>query len=247
MSRMARFLLALAAFGFLVAASAAAGGTGEPTKALKVGATLDEGYFTRNDPVANDILVKQVKAGILRKTGGVDVQVEWASLPPDTQRDRYLNKVISAGDYPEILALQVAGGDPTSMKIIQASGIAWPITEDMIRKNMHSYTARLQKYGLPLKAFLKASSAFTAGVNLYLPTTPYVPALSKAPSYGIHDFWVDPSYYALSFRDDILRKIYPNARTEQELKDLLLKKGSLTPEDIAGDIPIHTWMTCTPS
>jgi ABC-type glycerol-3-phosphate transport system substrate-binding protein len=109
------------------------------------------------------------------------------------------------------------------------------MTADLIKKNMPNYTARAQKYGLTVEQILAANKY--QGQNIYLPVQF---GFASFPALATHPGAKAPStdYYAICFRDDILKKVFPNAKSEKELQDVLVKKGSLDINDIIGDIPI---------
>ncbi|MBB6735572.1 hypothetical protein [Cohnella zeiphila] len=75
---------------------------------------------------------------------------------------------------------------------------------------------------------------FMAPVSIYENALPELyPDLDPA------DYPLPHSMGYIYVRDDILKKLYPQAKTEQEIQDLYMQKGKFTKEDIL-DVPIHS-------
>ena len=99
---------------------------------------------------------------------------------------------------------------PDYADFVTKNNLIWPITVDMIKKNMPNYTARLQKYGLTVEQVMAAPSNQYKGMNLSIPTQfgfASFPKLADNPTarQPMND------YYSLAFRDDVLKKVFPNA------------------------------------
>jgi hypothetical protein len=229
---MRKGLSLLATLLILLPASLWAAG-GQETKAYKFRAVIDPIYAPtfKNDPLADDTLSRLIQEKITRKTG-VAVTVEWIVPPPDTSRDQYLNMIISSGDIPELLDMNDLAASTDSLKLVDSKGIARVLTADLVARNMPDYAARIVKYGGTVKDVL-AANAFN-GKNLYVPDGLHPATFPNVPQ----DILVDDTYYGLYLRDDILKMVMPNARTEAGMKQLLLQKGTLTPADITGDLSI---------
>ncbi|SFJ92987.1 hypothetical protein SAMN02799624_06632 [Paenibacillus sp. UNC496MF] len=72
------------------------------------------------------------------------------------------------------------------------------------------------------------------------PASIYETALPKLyPDLDPVDYPLAHSMGYVYVRDDILKKLYPQAKTEQEIQDLYMKNGKFTKEDIL-DVPIHS-------
>jgi len=213
-------LLAVAALGAWAAAP----------KPMKIQAVW--GYW--NDPTmpVDRTLLDYAKQLIIDKTG---VDCEWPITPQDWTNDQFLQNTTASGTLPHVLDQYAILMEPLSGQFVIKKNIAWPITAALIKKNMPNYTARAQKYGLTVEQILAANKY--EGQNIYVPIGfgfASFPALSTHP--GAKEPHTD--YYAIGFRDDILKKIFPNAKTEKELQEVLVKKGSLDINDVIGDVPI---------
>jgi hypothetical protein len=201
-----------------------------PAKPMKIQAVW--GYW--NDPTqpVDRTLLDYAKQLIIDKTG---VDCEWPLTPQDWTGDQFLQYTTASNTLPHVLDQYAILQEPSSGQFVIKKNIAWPITAAMIKTNMPNYTARVQKYGLTVEQILAANKY--EGQNIYVPTSfgfASFPALANHP--GAKQPHTD--YYAIAFRDDILKKIFPNAKTEKELQELLVKKGSLDIHDIIDDIPI---------
>jgi ABC-type glycerol-3-phosphate transport system substrate-binding protein len=228
-----RVLVTCVALFALVALASWAGGTGEKAgsqKVLKITGTW--GYWNDPTPPADRTLTDYATQLIVQRTG---VSADWPITPQDWTSQQYWTNVLAANNVPEIYDVGAAWIDPDNAKFLTEKGIARELTPDMIKKYMPNYVARIQKYGQSVDKILNA--------NLYQGKLLSVPTqfqFSAFPDLMTNEAAKQPrnDYYAIAFRDDILKKIFPNARTEKELQDLLVKQGSLSVQDIIGDIPI---------
>lgn len=211
--------------------------TQTPTRTLKIRAVIDPMYAPtwKDDPIEDSTLVDLVNQKIMEHTGGVAVEVEWIVPSSDQVRDSYLNMLIAADDVPDVLVMNDLPNSKDTMGLIDAQGIVRELDADLIKANMPAYTARIEEYGGDLDAIL-AGNQFE-GKNLYLPCG-FSP--DEFPTLADKDLVVNGIYYGLYLRDDILTQIFPEARTEAEMRELMVEKGELTPEDICGDIPINS-------
>jgi ABC-type glycerol-3-phosphate transport system substrate-binding protein len=190
------------------------------------------GYWNDPTPPVDRTLTDYANKLIIDKTG---VQVEWPLLPSDWTGDQLLTNTMAAGNLPQVLDAYAIFMEPLSGQMISKQKLAYDLTADMIKKNMPNYTAKVQKYGRTVEEILKAN--LFDGRNQYLPIGFGFAAFPKLADHpGAKEAGND--YYAIGFRDDILKKIFPNARTVAEQQALLVKKGSLTVDDLIGDIPI---------
>jgi len=219
-------------------ATPALGGATEVSKTIQIQAVIDPMYAKhfREDPIKDTTLQDIAKQALLESTGGVEMDVEWFVPSGSSAADRinYLNMSISAGTLPEVLVMNDLPNDPASMEIVHEQQVIVPLTKEMIVQNMPLYTARIEKYGASLDEILAANTY--EGFNYYVPAGFHPNVFSNVRK----DLVVPAVYYGLLFRDDILNQIFPDARTEAELAQLLVEKGELTVEDLTGDISVMT-------
>ncbi len=232
-----RVLSLVTAFSLCMCLFAGFGAAGAEERTIHITAVIDPIYAPsfRDDPITDSTLNDIVEARILEKTGGVKVVVEWIVPNTEITRDEYLNTAIAAGTLPDVLAMNDLAADATSKALVDGKGVLRPITKEMIEQYMPEYTARISGYGGDL-ADLLAANAFN-GKNLYVPNA-FDPLCFPNVSSDIR---TEGIYYGLYLRDDILTQVFPEARTEAQMKDLLREKGTLTVEDITGDLPIRNY------
>ena len=177
-------------------------------------------------------LTNTVKKLVVERTG---VDAEWSRLG-DATIGSMLQMRMLAGNVPHVLDAWWFHMDAEGALAIRENDLAWEITPSMVRTYLPKYTARLAKYGVTVERLLATSRYL--GRNIFLPTgLPY----SVFPALAGHAGTKEPAadYYAVGLRDDVLKRIFPSARTEAELQELLVRKGSLDINDIVGDIPIR--------
>jgi putative aldouronate transport system substrate-binding protein len=199
---------------------------------LKIAAVW--GYWNNPTPPVDKALTDYATKLIIGRTG---VDAEWPLYPQDWTATQFWENVTAAQTVPNVLDVNTMWITPDYADFVTKNKLVWPITVDMIKRNMPNYTARLQKYGLTVEQVMGAASNQYNGQNLSIPTQfgfASFPRLQSNPTarQPMND------YYSLAFRDDVLQKIFPKALTEAQLQDKLIKNGKLTIHDLVDDIPI---------
>jgi hypothetical protein len=177
---------------------------------------------------------ERVNRIVLERTG---VSCEWPVPPRDWTLDRLIAHASASGTMPHVLSAGTLFEEPANRKVLLDEGVALDITPDLVKKHMPLYCARLARYGWPVEDVLATHR--DGGRNHYVPigfTFGEFPALLDHPGACRPG----TRYYTLSFRDDILARVFPGARTEAELLDLFIRKGSLDVTDLTGDIPLES-------
>jgi len=128
---------------------------------------------------------------------------------------------MAASTMPELIVTHEI--QKPGLEALISGGWVYEITEADLRTYMPNFTKRVEDLGLPLSAIIE-SNKWSDG-KLY--TVPWEFRAIVFPSLRsdirhVRDAVDSP--YCLYLRDDILKMIYPNARTEQELKELFVKK-----------------------
>jgi ABC-type glycerol-3-phosphate transport system substrate-binding protein len=144
---------------------------------------------------------------------------------------------LAADTLPEVLVTHEFS--VAAQTALIESGKIYNFTEDEIRKNMPLYTKRVEDLGLDLPTYI-GSNQWSDGKLYFVPYELREVAFPKLRKdiRAIRNAADSP--YSFYFRDDILKMIYPNARSEYELKELFIANGGkLTIDDIIGDIPIY--------
>lgn len=115
------------------------------------------------------------------------------------------------------------------------------ITLNDFNTYMPGFVARFKYYGGDFNAMLTQNES-PDGKHWFIPFAFPSAGFPKSDKVA-EPFWgrYHGGYTGGNFRDDILTKIFPQARTEAQVRALLLqKKGNLDLADVA-DIPIKNW------
>ncbi len=149
--------------------------------------------------------------------------------------DQAVAEWLAAGTTPEIISYSAIFQESTWQKAMKEANLWRTWDAASIKKYLPNYVARLAKYGVKLEDVLPFNEF--EGKNVYIPMGfsfsqfPGLKTLPEAKAPG-------QNYYSVGMKDDILKMIYPKARTEAELQALFAKQGSLSPKDITADIPL---------
>jgi hypothetical protein len=178
--------------------------------------------------------------------GGPNRHEEWDTYPPDTTYRQFLQMREAAGYLPEILLLDDLHDDAEAYEYAIRKGLIRSYTLAELSKYMPSYIARFKQYGTDMSFAFSENTKTTGqagtGKLWYIP---YQFNAASFPASRVPNDFSKPSPDAGlmggMFRDDLLKKVYPSARTEAEFRSLLLdKKGRLTLADML-DVPMQGW------
>ncbi len=162
-------------------------------------------------------------------------------VPPDT-RDwlTYVQMNTVADTLPTVIA--VTNGLMDNIEpytVLRDSGQMLEIKLEWLEQYMPETKKLLEKMGLTIEDWYNANKDPVTGKLHYVPNPPgqlLIPD-ARTSAYGSYNLGEYP--YMCWFRDDILKQIYPEARSEKELKEYALSKGGeITAEDIM-DIPMN--------
>jgi hypothetical protein len=142
----------------------------------------------------------------------------------------------AANDYPSILVNPSFSGGIS--KLVDA-GKLYDLTE-LIPKYMPNL---YKKWGKSLETRIKYSAQLGANNEVYNGKLYTIPMCITAQGLLDYDNTIDPKKFVyfmppmdsrgyVFVRDDILKKLYPNAKTQKEFEDLYVQKGALTKEDM---------------
>jgi ABC-type glycerol-3-phosphate transport system substrate-binding protein len=175
--------------------------------------------------------------------------VEWIEVVQEQLGDMmYLGlaqKHVAAGDVPEVWVVGHYSHYGDAMSYLSDTEFAHEMTPQFIKENLPIYTERVEDYGLTVETIQQACDF--EGKNWYLnwQMSPGVfPGLLKTEYgqlLGPHQF-----IYHVYLRDDILKQLRPNARTEAEMKELYLEQdGELSLDDVLNDLPFNDFQSLT--
>ena len=171
------------------------------------------------------------------KTGVIPDIVD---MPVAQDANQWLQMQIAGDTLPQVIAV---GNNimevPERYQMLRNAGMLKELDIDTVIENMPLTKERLESWGVDIRDWLNAN-VDDDGKLRKIPTLPS-PMINP-------DIW-DSNYaklnqgsypYFLYYRDDILKEIYPNAKSEKELADLILEKnGNLSLEDVL-DAPVYT-------
>lgn len=161
------------------------------------------------------------------------------SLPTNMDYASWFQMQKIGGTLPNIIASSNGIFDNTGLyNALVKNDTLQSITLQEIKDYMPLTCQRLQKWGISVDDWYKANVDPSTGKLWYIPGAPNLALTNlKDEDFVKESNSFEPvTYY---FRDDILKKIFPNAKSEAELMALYKKNnGKLTYDEI-NDVPIH--------
>lgn len=164
---------------------------------------------------------------------------EISEIPAGQDVTNWLQMQITAGTLPDII-VPPSGifDDNDRYNILKKAGELKEIKLDDLKKYMPRVAERLKSYGMTIEDWYNANVDSSDGKLWMVPLLPDQVLRNDAKGTRYFDLGLGRVPYSVWLRDDILKKIYPQAKTEAELKELYAQKqGKLTLEDVM-DIPI---------
>ncbi len=128
--------------------------------------------------------------------------------------------------------------DVQAITMLKSAGMIREIKLEDMKKYMPRTQERLAEYGLTIEDFYNASVDSSDGKMWVLPSLPS-PLLNEEyrnSPYG--DDQLGNGGYHVWVRDDILKMIYPEAKSAEELKQIAITNGGKLTWEQAKDIPI---------
>ncbi|WP_308635125.1 type 2 periplasmic-binding domain-containing protein [Paenibacillus silvisoli] len=165
---------------------------------------------------------------------------DFVEIPANTDYKSWLQMQILADTVPAVIANQNGiADDADNMEMLKKANMVREITLDEIKAYMPLTAKRLEDLGITVDQWYNASVDPTDGKLWAIPSLPS-PLLKdeyrKTP-YG--DARLGNGGYGVWLRDDIMKKIYPNAMTADDFKKLAVSnKGKLLLEQVM-DLPIR--------
>lgn len=218
------------------ASSIDANGNYVPSKDMKITVWQTQGTDFTSKVLQGSV----VEEWLVNKTR---VKVDNAYGNDGGQWDAKLTKLVSGNNLPEIIACGAYQG-PAHFAKLNELGQVWELTPEMLQKYAPNVWNRVpEKYweaikvdgkilGIPCDASEISSKTHPKATEQELETmkTLYKTPYNDITIAGIQTLWV---------RDDILKQIYPEAKSYDELVKLLDEKGEPIGEELL-DIPIYT-------
>jgi putative aldouronate transport system substrate-binding protein len=168
------------------------------------------------------------------------VKPEVFSIPQGMNSDEWIITNAVAGSLPELITSNAFFFNEVSTDALIEADAIYEITYEMMDENMPLLKKKLNRLGVTLKQFYRDNLRSSDGKLWRIPvgdfTAPAFPELRES-QLAVDNVFLP---YGVRFRDDILKMIFPNAKSEQEMRELYAEKGELTIDDIIGDIPIRS-------
>lgn len=230
MKRFAAFLMALC---LVISMAGVAFAEGKAPLKLTMVHTANENPTSPVDKTLVDLTAANLEEAVGRK-----VEVEWLTFPTDQQTiNQYVQMMNASGMTPDICYLLDLPFDSEAIQYVADTGIFHEIDAEFIRTYLPNYTRRVEALGYGVEEIVH-SNRFIGNDKLY-----GIPSLFRADTFpGLVEQnmrqYPNYGYYWVAMRDDILKQIFPEARTAEELTQLYAEKGKLTMEDFVQGIGI---------
>lgn len=186
----------------------------------------------------NKLPTKDVLTPIWREKTKVIPEI--IEVPGNVNQDQWLQMQILANTLPDIIAPSngIFDNEKTA-QILLKNKVLREITADDIKKYMPRTVKRLNSLGVTVEDWLTANINLIDMKNWTIPSFPSLGINPENRKMRAITENMSVYSYGMYFRDDILKKIFPQARTEEEFKKLYVEKGgNLSREEIV-DVPLN--------
>lgn len=165
----------------------------------------------------------------LKRVTGIAFDEEYSFDNNSESGDAKISKIMATDTWPDI-GYNIE--ESLVKKLIKADKV-WDVTE-LIPKYMPTYT-KIREYNERSKKQFESKELDGKEYNVWKPAS-YGVATVLDPDYSVEKYSkvLSPSDSRswIYVRDDILKKIYPNAKTRAEMEDIYVKNGSFTKEEM---------------
>lgn len=185
-------------------------------------------------PAGSDVAKEDVLTPIWREKTKVTPEIVSVIGKPPMQQ------WVVANTVPQIIAAAGHATGTETFKLLKENNKLREITRADVERYMPRYVEWLTELGGTLDQLFEDNRDLQDGKLWFLPN---LQGPKQLPAYQGTDFELTVggmNQYNFYFRDDILKEIFPNVRTEAELRKLYLDQGGkLSYEDIS-DVPINS-------
>ncbi len=185
----------------------------------------------------NNVPVEDVLTPIWRSKTKVIPEIVGA--PQGTSGDDWIARQVTADTLPEVLGTIGVAQGTNNYKLLKENKKIREITKEDLIKYMPRYVARIEKLGGTIDQVYEDNLDSADGKLWWIPNQ--LPQ-SALPGYrGTRYFEEQTNFepYQSYVRDDILKEIFPEVKTEEELKQLYKDNGGKLSYGEVTDIPIH--------
>ncbi|HSV93494.1 MAG TPA: hypothetical protein VLH81_10475, partial [Desulfobacterales bacterium] len=218
-------------------------GTFKPTKELTISIENDR-FGPSTKPPTQDVVTPVLR----QKTKVTAVPYPAPELGGATSAGAAVQAQIAGNNLPDLYTGTFRVGQPDTYQMLYENDAAWDFSDKAFLKKMFpNFTRRLDVYGSFEDWY--ANETTYGGTHMLISTSIAAPALSKLYPAQKGKEWAAvnggaPSFNYMALRDDILKKIYPNARTDAQQEQYYLTK--FVPTAVTGandpfaDVPINS-------
>lgn len=160
-------------------------------------------------------------------------------IPAAIPRDQWIQMQIAADTLPNVLTTNGVMENGEIVTALVKAGKLYEITPQMYNTQLPLYKAYYDKLGIDWNGMYEDNLRAADRKLWFVPAggvNPIASPVIRASKAGENAIGIYP--YAQFLRDDVLKKIYPNAKTEKDLRAILLKNGKLDFVQDCQDIPI---------
>ena len=218
------------------------GASGTPKPPLVI--PIIQSYDDRNTQLPKDDQLKNYASEQLNKYVGREVIFEWVTSPVDRtsptaglqEIQMWHNSKTGPWMYNN---WALHWNDLDAMDYVRNTGWLRTFTADELRKLAPTYARRLDELNYPIEGIVNTCAEMDVSGKMYGIPHGFDCAMFeryRSAGFANGNLMLSPSanYYQVYLRDDILKTLYPDAYTEQELRDKLISQGYLTIEDFTG-------------
>lgn len=203
----------------------ASGGSGEKTTTMSPQKAITIDILSTGPP--QQPAVEDVVGPVLKEKTGVTPNLVPHPVIEGATSGMLVQALIAANNLPHIIGQHYIPPQFESQKILHDQGLLWSMDEATLRKYMPNFSKRMDQWG-DMKTYLEQTKTFN-GTQYVLGHSFDVKVLPKfKTTYGNERSYTlnagSADNYLLGFRDDILKKIYPNARTHKEQEQWFVDK-----------------------
>lgn len=203
----------------------ASGGSGETTTTTTPKKAITIDILSSGPP--QQPAVEDVVGPVMKERTGVTPNLVPHPAIEGATSGMLVQALIAANNLPHIIGQHYIPPQFESQKILHDAGLLWSLDEATLRKYMPIFSKRMDEWG-DMKTYLEQTKTidgtqYVLGHDFDLKVLPKFKATYANDSvYKVNARSADN--YLLGFRDDILKKIYPAARTHKEQQQWYLDK-----------------------
>lgn len=190
-------------------------------------------HQTGNHQPANDVLTP-----IWREKTKVIPEI--VASPPGANGEEWIQRNIVGDTLPHVLAVNGVAGNTNNYKMLKEASKLREIKKEDIVNYMPRYTAWLEKMGGSVDQLYEDNQDRSDNKLWWLPNLIQYQALPGYRDTPIFEQQVGILPYHVYVRDDVLKAIFPETKTEAELRELWNANGGKLSYEEVTDIPIDS-------